>query len=134
MTNTTVQVSLTTDGNLQMGLPGPDGGIRWVPLRDTEASPAIDIITRVLNGLARAEAGIGEAGAPTQAQVRHWQMHATFPSPKCAFCQHEARQRLRDLAQFVADDGSTPVTRVGPKAKAKHKQLTSNQTAEDLGL
>jgi len=134
MTTTSILVSLHNDGGLQMGLPAIDGGVRWVPLRDTEASPAVDILSRVLHALERDEAGIGTEGAPTQAQVRHWQAHAVFPSPKCAFCQAEARLRLKDLAQFLADDGATPVTRVAKGKSASHKTLASNQTAEDLGL
>lgn len=134
MTSTTVQVSLHSDGGLQMGLPGPDNSTRWVVLRDTDSAPATEVLLRVLHALERDEAGIGTDGAPTQAQVRHWQMHATFPSPKCAFCQAEARLRLKDLAQFLADDGATPVTRVAKGKSSKHKVLASSQTAEDLGL
>jgi len=130
----TIEVSLHNDGGLQMGLPAIDGGTRWVVLRDTDSAPATEVLLRVLVALERDEAGIGTDGAPTQAQVRHWQMHATFPSPKCAFCQAEARLHLKDLAQFLAEDGATPVTRVAKGKSASHKTLATSQTAEDLGL
>lgn len=51
----------------------------------------IETIERVLRARAVQQHSIGQDGAPTRQQVRHWQMHQNAADDKCPFCQHEKR-------------------------------------------
>jgi cytosine/adenosine deaminase-related metal-dependent hydrolase len=132
MTRPTVQVSLDSQGNLCLGLPGVGDTVRWLPLRDTEASPAIDTIKRVLVGLANSHTGIGTEGAPTGQQLTHWQKHSIWPDEKCPFCQADARAAAMLQAIEVQAGGQT-VTRIAAGKRAP-AQFKTNKSAQDLGL
>ena len=126
----TVLVSLRADGGLQVELPATNGGLRLVPLRDTDASPIGDTLTRILLGLARDERAIGTEGAPTQAQVRHWERHAIWPDDKCAFCRAEAQ--AKGILQCM-DASGVQVTKIG-KGKRAPAVMKTTKMAEELGL
>ena len=81
-----VQVSLDPDGGLQVGLPGPFGALRWIPLRHTASCDPTATIKMILDGLTQGQSAIGLDGAPTRAQVRHWERHQTFSDDRCPFC------------------------------------------------
>jgi hypothetical protein len=78
-------ISLTADGGLQVELPGRDG-MRLIPLRDTTTINATETIRQILVALQRGENEIGLDGAPTRQQVNHWERHQTYPDSKCPFC------------------------------------------------
>lgn len=93
---------------LQIELPGVNGYRRRVELRPGDS---IENVLRVcLEGMAKKQYSVGEDGAPTSAQVRHWQRHGTarphaegrieyftadgqigWGDPQCPFCQAEGR-------------------------------------------
>ena len=127
MTKVSVLVSLDANGNLQLELPGPAGGLRAVPLRDTATSPAVDTIKRVLQGLASQANAIGQDGSPTTQQVRHWQRHSIWPDSRCAFCQAEGQARA------IRATLGAPITKV-PKGHRAPGQVKTAKTAEELGL
>jgi hypothetical protein len=79
-------VSLRPDGGLEINLPGPNEGVRSIPLRDTTTINAIETIRQILVALARGENEIGLDGAPTRQQVNHWERHQIYPDSKCPFC------------------------------------------------
>lgn len=85
-----VVVSLAPDGELQLELPGVEGTSRIIPLKETSVVKPSATIRRVLQSIAQSQTAIGLDGAPTKAQVWHWERHQTFPDIRCAFCQAEA--------------------------------------------
>ena len=111
MTNQTpsVIVSLSPAGTLVMHLPGANGGLRAVPMRDSETAATLH---RVLAAQFAAHYSIGEDGAPTQGQVAHWERHGIFPDSRCAFCVAEGRAKPHQSS------------RVAPRVVAKIGQVT----------
>lgn len=79
-------MSLATNGQLQMELPGTNGDRRTVRLRD---KTALDIIKRTLRELEQGQVIIGQGGAPTRHQVKHMELHTVFPDPRCPFCREK---------------------------------------------
>ena len=83
----TVTLSLTPEGRLQMELPGSVGP-RLIPVA---AGKAEEILIRMLEAQAVSRISIGEDGAPTKAQVKHWSDHQILPDSRCPFCRFEGR-------------------------------------------
>ena len=77
----TVLVSLRSDGGLQLQLSARDG-TRPVPFND------LSTLQRVLHS---EHSAIGEAGAPTIHQVRHWEEHVDRFDSRCPFCRYFAQ-------------------------------------------
>lgn len=129
-------ITLTPDqAGLQAELPGANGSRRVCQLSRKDF--AGDCL-RILQGLARSAVAIGEDGAPTQQQVRHWERHELFPDSRCSFCRAEGRAapagtKTPKAYQQSAGDGSVTVRRIAAKGKARAKtKLTAS--LEELGL
>lgn len=84
----TISLRLNDHGALVIALPGHAGSTRdcFVSAPDNLAMT----LTQILQALASGRAEIGEDGAPTQAQVRHWEKHVwpemAWPDASCRFC------------------------------------------------
>lgn len=129
-----ITLSPSQDG-LQAELPGSSGSRRVVSFRQNDFA---EDCLRILQGLARSTVQIGEDGAPTQAQVRHWERHELFPDPRCPFCRAEGRAapirqpKTRPLTIPIGD-GSVIVRRIKAKTRGGTKtKLTAS--LEELGL
>lgn len=137
-----VIVTLTHDGLLKIELPGV-GTRRSIPLsgKDTEAT-----LRRILTDQLTGHFAIGEDGAPTAQQVKHWERHAVFPDERCPFCLNEGRikrSKSRLRREIIAKSGDVEVRRVPTKAQLKAQRRAAasagavtkvSKTAEDLGL
>ena len=85
-----LRIRLRPDGGLEMALPGAlHVGDRWIPLRQTSTCNPGDTLRRTLQGIASDAMALGEDGAPTRAQVVHWERHHTYPDRRCPFCLAE---------------------------------------------
>ena len=116
-----VLITLSPSGNLQAELPGANGARRVVPIRDLES------IERMLRGQLSAHYEIGEDGAPTSRQVRHWERHDVFADPQCPFCIAEGRIKKANNAGFapfhiIARNRGVVIRRRNKKPKAKLPQ------------
>lgn len=122
-----VIVSLSPKGTLRLELDGPEGRNRVVEFRKLELVG--ELLVRILEAKTTGDSVIGSEAAPTQHQVRHWEMHQVFPDARCPFCQSESRDlRAKRLEAAIA---GLPVTKGKGKAP---KSLEAKQSAEDLGL
>ncbi len=90
MSKVSVILSLTAEGSLAVELPGPFGASRIIPLRESTSANPTETLKRILTSLAIGQTKLGSDGAPTSAQVKHWERHGTFADSKCPFCQAEA--------------------------------------------
>jgi hypothetical protein len=88
-----VIVTLAPNGTLIAELPGPNGARRQVALGTGirksfgEPVPLVEeSLTRILQGQLNSRVEIGLDGAPTQAQVKHWERHEIWADPTCRFC------------------------------------------------
>lgn len=84
-----VLVTLNPQGELTVELPGV-GTRRQIVCRDGEIAGTLH---RILLAQALDRTEIGLDGAPTQAQVRHWERHEIWPDSHCRFCLAEGRAR-----------------------------------------
>jgi hypothetical protein len=88
-----VIVTLAPNGTLIAELPGANGARRQVPLGtgvrksfDDPVPLVEESLTRILQGQLNSRVEIGLDGAPTQAQVKHWERHEIWADPTCRFC------------------------------------------------
>lgn len=129
-----VQVSLADNGLLQLELPGANGTRRAIALA---LGHEAEIIQRVLAAKRASRVAIGEDGAPTTSQVRHWQMHYMFGDSRCPHCIAEGRARVTSPRASSPSrgvgDGSVTVRRLAPR-RAKATVAHVGRTAEELGL
>lgn len=137
----TLRVQLSLDGTLQAVLPGPSatGHPRLVPLSLDHAGTSL--LTILQAQLAR-NITIGEDGAPTAGQIRHWERHGVFADPRCPWCADEGRtashrsaSRTRPVVLYERD--GVVVRRVPAKAKGPHQPRVAGATAksaESLGF
>lgn len=89
MARASLIISLSDDGGLQVELPWSlTKEFRTIPLT---AQGAYNTIHTILTARARSTTNLGSDGAPTQAQVEHWERHAIYRSSTCAFCRAEAK-------------------------------------------
>lgn len=134
MTQPFVKVTISTSGALQAALPGAQGTDRIIELKPgTEAAS----LTRILVAQLALHYAIGEDGAPTEVQVRHWERHQVFADSRCPFCLAEGRVtasgRQRGNAPVVlADYGGVTVRRVQGKGKGGSRRV--DKSMEELGL
>jgi hypothetical protein len=94
-----VIVTLAPNGTLIAELPGPNGARRQVPL-GPDVGPTL---LRILQGQLSSRVEIGLDGAPTQAQVKHWERHEIWADPTCRFCIAERGLHGRVKPKAVAD-------------------------------
>lgn len=94
-----VIVTLAPNGALIAELPGPNGARRQVPLGKDPG----ETLLRILQGQLSSRVEIGLDGAPTEAQVRHWERHEIWADPTCRFCIAERglhpRQKPREAKE-----------------------------------
>lgn len=89
-------VYLAPDGSIKTELRGPNGSRRSVVIED------LDSLRRILSEqIYRYDPLIGEDGAPTQAQIVHWEEHSkrsikTMLYSTCPFCRDYARAAQYD--------------------------------------
>lgn len=129
-------VTLTPDGQLAVELPGHQATRRQIILRANEAG---ETLLRMLEGQARNQAEIGQDGAPTVAQVKHWERHSIWASSQCRFClaegrakpDHSAHRRQGKKTLVYKDNTGVEVRRI--KAGTKGHAVTK-KTATELGL
>jgi hypothetical protein len=108
-----VIVTLAPNGTLIAELPGPNGARRQVPLGPQPGPTLLRILQNQLSN--RTEIGLD--GAPTQAQVKHWERHEIWADPTCRFC--------------IAERGLHP--RQKPKASRKSLWSCRSPTASKSG-
>jgi hypothetical protein len=65
--------------------------------------PPEETLTRMLQGQLNSRVEIGLDGAPTQAQVRHWERHEIWADPTCRFCIAERGLHPRQKPKAVAE-------------------------------
>ena len=140
-------ITLSPDrSGLQVELPGANGSRRVVPLAGKQF---YESCLRMLQAQAERKVQIGLDGAPTQAQVKHWERHSIFPDDRCPFCLaegragHARRGSWKPAREHTVGDGSIRVTRLpsaGPSAgqrSATGKRLSrkvEGKMLEELGL
>jgi hypothetical protein len=135
-----VIVTLAPNGTLIAELPGPNGARRQVPLGPKPG----ETLTRILQNQLSNRTEIGLDGAPTQAQVRHWERHEIWADPTCRFCITERglhpRQKpkaVADKAVVVSKSNGVEVRRLSDKdrkalIKRADKALKSKAEAEQM--
>ena len=119
MAQPSVTISLAPDGSLELRLPG-SGSDRVIPLRETSSVNPTETIRRVLLSQAQQKTAIGEDGAPTRAQVQHWEKHFMFPDARCAFCQFD-KALIRGLSPRCEGD-DTLVARMSHMRDARYAE------------
>lgn len=130
-------ITLSPQGKLVCELPGQQATRRQIELRTSDAG---ETLLRILEGQAREGIEIGLDGAPTAAQVRHWERHATWPSSACRFCiaegraqpDHASHRKQRFLRVERRTDGVEIRVKKIPERACGHTTLTKN--IGDLGL
>lgn len=90
-----LEIALRKDGVLVLLLPGAEGTQREVPVGDEYCGPGARMI---LQAQAQGEVEIGEDGAPTSAQLKHWEKHQDWPQQNCRFCIAEGRAQAHRAA------------------------------------
>jgi hypothetical protein len=135
-----VIVTLAPNGTLIAELPGPNGARRQVPLGKNPG----ETLVRILQGQLNSRVEIGLDGAPTQAQVKHWERHEIWADPTCRFCIAERglhpRQKpkaVADKAVVVSKSDGVEVRRLSDKQrkaliKRADKALKSKAEAEQM--
>lgn len=134
-------VTITPQGHLAVELPGHQATRRQVVLNEREAGASL---LRMLEGQARDAAEIGLDGAPTSAQVKHWERHQIWADAHCRFCIAEGRAKpdyssmRKPRHQVVLKDSANgvEVRRLKPGASglSKKKQEVLSVNAKDIGL
>jgi hypothetical protein len=135
-----VIVTLAPNGTLIAELPGPNGARRQVPLGPQPGPTLLRILQNQLSN--RTEIGLD--GAPTQAQVKHWERHEIWADPTCRFCIAERglhpRQKPKATTQkpvVVSKSNGVEVRRLSDKQrkaliKRADKALKSKAEAEQM--
>jgi hypothetical protein len=135
-----VLVTLSPQGGLVAELPGANGSRRRVDLKHGDAA---ETLLRILHAQLASRVAIGEDGAPTQAQVRHWERHQIFADPRCPHCRAEGRgaeaTSSRRRPTLISDHGGVTIRRLPPGAKAKPKRKVkvaaqTDRKVSELGL
>lgn len=126
-------VTLTPEGTLAIELPGANGSRRKVELRHGSVEQTL---LEILHGQLKSRVQIGEDGAPTQAQVKHWERHEVFGDARCAFCIAEGRTFGSNRShRVIASYDGVVIRRVEAKRRGKGQSVSSSQkSAEALGL
>jgi hypothetical protein len=136
MGNKTLKVHLSSEGKLLVQLPGFTGTERTIQIRRDEAG---ETLTRILMALEADRTEIGLDGAPTQAQVRHWERHATWPDERCRFCLAEGRirpsvARVRRAYTVMKDERNGVEVRRLREGESGKRVQRSRKTLEELDL
>lgn len=129
-------VTLSPEGHLQMELPGVFPTRRVVALH---ADSIGSTLLRVLRAQLEEKAEIGEDGAPTRVQVKHWERHEVFKDSRCRFClaegQAKASTRKRHYREVShGNQGEVRIRKLASKEKGSARQQVSNKSAGELDL
>lgn len=129
-------ITLTPEGVLAVELPGFQATRRQIILRSAEAG---ETLLRMLEAQARDQAEIGQDGAPTAAQVKHWERHSIWKDRHCRFCiaegtkpeyiRHGNAKRKKALVAKSRDGVEVRRMPAGVKGSA-----VLEKKAEELGL
>lgn len=143
MTVPQIIVSLLPDGQMCVELPGPSASRRKVELREGEVEQTL---RRILEHQMLGEVEIGLDGAPTGAQVEHWERHQEWAKNGCRFCMDEGRYASnggKPSRMILKRSDGVEVRRVAPKVSGLPKkapkavvvvEVRSKRTAEEMGL
>lgn len=129
-----VIVSLSPSGGLRLELPGPFATRRVIDLRKGETESTL---LRILLAQQDGDIAIGLDGAPTEAQLRHWERHQTWPAQGCRFCISEGRALpvSGNAARRVLMSRPDVTVRIcAPRATGPKQAGHCATSAEDLGL
>lgn len=136
-----VIVTLNPQGGLSIELPAGPGARRKIELREGEEG---DTLRRVLQEQMNGNISIGQDGAPTRAQVYHWEHHLDgAPSPRCSFCLSEGLIRgtpKRIMRKtIISKSKDVEIRKIAPQApKRKRGEAlvvsTKQVNVEDLDL
>lgn len=132
-----VIVTLSPQGGLVVELPGIMATRRKIELRTSEAGQSL---LRILEAQAADQTEIGLDGAPTVAQVAHWERHMDWPSDRCKFCIAEGRikgtapKRAKSKTIVYKRPDGVEVKKLKPGQSGKGVAKPSTKTAEELGL
>ena len=95
-------------------------------------------LLRILQGQLTSRAQLGEDGAPTQAQVRHWERHGEgqWPDDRCPFCIAEGRAVPARLHRHASTPGRSPkVQKIAQGRSGQQVAKTATKLSlEELGL
>jgi hypothetical protein len=94
-----VLVTITPEGGLAIELPGQQATRRQVLLREGDAGVTL---LRILKAQQDHRVELGLDGAPTGAQVNHWERHNIWPDSRCRFCLAEGRAK-KSTGEIAAD-------------------------------
>lgn len=139
-------LSLSPEGLLQTELPGAFATRRKLPLQGDPATVLCTIRT-ILEALGNDRTEIGQDGAPTEAQVRHWERHCgegfqAQGDTRCRFCLEEGRfgapaqhRTIRKPLVYRTTEG-VEVRRIAARTSGLGPQVSrvEKKTAEELGL
>jgi hypothetical protein len=133
-----VIVTLGAEGQLVMELPGAFATRRQVSLMKGREA---EVLQRVLQAQLVSRTEIGLDGAPTAAQVRHWERHTTWPAEGCRFCIAEGRVAVQTRRRnYVYIDKRTDGVEIRRKLPKQPRVRKFNErgkemlTLADLGL
>lgn len=130
-------VSLSPTGKLKIELPGTMNTRRSLELLPGKTE---ETLLRILQAQQAGQTEIGLDGAPTQAQVRYWERHASWPDQSCRFCQAEGKAKadqgagLRAKKKILFTRGEVQARIIPAKAKGAQVSQKVKVNAEELGL
>jgi hypothetical protein len=129
-----VLVTITPEGGLAIELPGQQATRRQVLLRTSDAGATL---LRILKAQQDHRVELGLDGAPTGAQVHHWERHNIWPDSRCRFCLVEGRAKKspkKRVLVYKTPDG-VEVRRIKAGATGLGLKLeTKIQAPEEIGL
>src|SRR5215469_6413552 len=131
-----VILTLTPSGDLAVELPGFMATRRKIILREKDAGQSLK---RILRAQLDNKAEIGLDGAPTIAQLKHWERHGVWPDSHCRFCIAEGRakpdhQRVKRYEVLMKRSDGVEVRRLKEGMSGKTATATVASTAEECGL
>lgn len=131
MSTPQVIVSLTPFGGLKIELPGIMGTRRSIELAPGQAEATLQ---RILQAQMESQVEIGLDGAPTKAQLDHWELHNEWPRAQCRFCLAEGRirpSRPKGKVLIAENPGGIQIYR---KVAKPSKAVAMAKSIEELGL
>ncbi len=139
MTGRSPQVLVTLSADDKLVIELAKGAIRHqVVLRGGDAEATL---LRILRAQRESRVEIGLDGAPTQAQVTHWERHQQWPDQRCRFCLAEGRikpARAARVAKRVRVDKKSDgveIRRIASGVSGVSAMRTHcSKSLEELGL
>lgn len=128
-------LSLTPSGTLIIELPGPMSTRRKVEVREDDLATTA---RRILEAQQAAAVEIGLDGAPTQAQVRHWERHGIWADERCPFCLREGRiggsERVRRIVTLAKRDDGVEVRKIPARQKGAPAPIMAKKNLSEMGI